>query len=490
MYVNINGRAGWNNLACLDSGCSKRPVFNSPAYFPNGWDTAHGIEIEVADGHKHKPTGVGTASCVVCDVDGKPHVWSFADSIYDPKAPCNLFCVDRFHFDKDGNETDTFVNLKKYTIAINDVVRFTFDKVDGLPMVQIEPPSGQLLGHYLGRSAAAHAKADGNNGLVCDTESLTNINPDLTGESQMPTRQSSDYHYQLLLQNKGQVLQTNYKITSWNNLHEVLGHTNFDCLQHMVRHGMVDGVEHLPRRPIRAPRCESCPCGKMHRRPVPKVSEIPPTAPGRNIYADIGGPMPRASTAGHRYFVLFKDKFTQHRAVYFMKTKDEVLDKFKQYLVDMQMRESDLDSVEYSVELLYTDSDSLFISEAFKRFCATHDIARFVSAPYAHAQNGEIEREMRTIGEAAVSLLHAAGMPLSLWDQAYAYAVYTKNRVWTRVHYRDSDKYKVPHERRFGQRVNVKDMIRFGAKAFVYIDADERTKMANHAWVGFFVGYS
>ena len=119
--------------------------------------------------------------------------------------------------------------------------------------------------------------------------------------------------------------------------------------------------------------------------------------------------MPKRSTVGNEYFIMAKDKYTQHRAIYFMKTKDQVLEKFKQYLVDMRLKEDDVDCVEYSVDLLYTDSDSLFISEAFKRFCTTNDIARFVSAPYSHEHNGMIEREMRTIGEAAISLLHAAG---------------------------------------------------------------------------------
>ena len=143
---------------------------------------------------------------------------------------------------------------------------------------------------------------------------------------------------------------------------------------------------------------------------------------------------------------MFKDKYTQHRAIYFMKTKDQVLERFKQYLVDMRLKEDDVDCVEYNVDLLYTDSDSLFISEAFKRFCTTNDITRFVSAPYAHAHNGTIEREMRTIGEAAISLLHSAGMPLSLWDCAYGYAVYCKNRVYTQVHYCEDHRFKVPHE--------------------------------------------
>ena len=50
------------------------------------------------------------------------------------------------------------------------------------------------------------------------------------------------------------------------------------------------------------------------------------------------------------------------------------------------------------------------------------------------------------------------------------------------------DKHKSPLERRYGLKPHRDDFIRFGCKAYVYIDADERLKMRPHAWVGYCVG--
>ena len=150
----------------------KRPVFNRPDYFPGGWNTDHGVEVEVADGRKHRPIGIGTAVCVVFDVHDKAKVWRFDNSIYDPTAPCNLLCVDRFHFDAKGNETDCFVNLKKHTVELDGVVEFRLFKLDGLPMLPIRSLSEGLYDHSRDRSAAALAKADGANGLVREKSPL------------------------------------------------------------------------------------------------------------------------------------------------------------------------------------------------------------------------------------------------------------------------------------------------------------------------------
>jgi hypothetical protein len=32
-------------------------------------------------------------------------------------------------------------------------------------------------------------------------------------------------------------------------------------------------------------------------------------------------------------------------------------------------------------------------------------------------------------------------------------------------------------------------MVDFGSKAFVYIDKESRTKMQDHVWIGYFIGY-
>ena len=49
------------------------------------------------------------------------------------------------------------------------------------------------------------------------------------------------------------------------------------------------------------------------------------------IHSDVCGPMFVSSLGGSRYYVTFINDYTRHTSVYFMKTKEEVLEKFKAF---------------------------------------------------------------------------------------------------------------------------------------------------------------
>ena len=49
------------------------------------------------------------------------------------------------------------------------------------------------------------------------------------------------------------------------------------------------------------------------------------------IHSDICGPMPITSNGGAKYFVTLIDDFTRYCFVYFMNTKTEVVEKFKEF---------------------------------------------------------------------------------------------------------------------------------------------------------------
>ena len=49
------------------------------------------------------------------------------------------------------------------------------------------------------------------------------------------------------------------------------------------------------------------------------------------MHSDICGPMPTESIGGSKYFVTFIDNFSRCCAVYFLRNKSEVLDKFKEF---------------------------------------------------------------------------------------------------------------------------------------------------------------
>ena len=74
--------------------------------------------------------------------------------------------------------------------------------------------------------------------------------------------------------------------------------------------------------------CEGCkqkqgPFSKGHATQASEILEI--------VHSDVCGPTQEKSLDGNRYFATFTHDKSRFTAVYYMKTKDEVLEKFKKY---------------------------------------------------------------------------------------------------------------------------------------------------------------
>lgn len=68
-------------------------------------------------------------------------------------------------------------------------------------------------------------------------------------------------------------------------------------------------------------------CQRTNFREISKA-----TREGELIVTDVCGPMEEPSWSGYRFFVTFKDDFTQYRKVYFIRHKSEVATCFEQYI--------------------------------------------------------------------------------------------------------------------------------------------------------------
>ncbi|KZV59269.1 hypothetical protein PENSPDRAFT_540845, partial [Peniophora sp. CONT] len=82
-----------------------------------------------------------------------------------------------------------------------------------------------------------------------------------------------------------------------NHLHRVMGHTNYQALQDMVRHGRLEGVTALTGIPA---FCEPCVMGKMKKQPFTSSRTVP-RGPLDIISSDVGGPVTPEGVGGLRY---------------------------------------------------------------------------------------------------------------------------------------------------------------------------------------------
>lgn len=99
-----------------------------------------------------------------------------------------------------------------------------------------------------------------------------------------------------------------------------------------------------------------------------------------------------------------------------------------------------------------TDNGSEFLSKRLTNFLLDRGIIHHKSSKYTPQQNGKIEREIRTIVEAARTLLNAASLSHVLWPEAIYSACYVLNRSLA------SNQIVTHYELWYGIRPNVKNL--------------------------------
>ena len=129
---------------------------------------------------------------------------------------------------------------------------------------------------------------------------------------------------------------------------------------------------------------------------------------------DVGGPMPVRGLNDEVYFNMAKCRYLGHRIIYFMKTKDEIVETVERYLIETRAVDKQVASLVWSVSLIVTDSDKLYMSKAFQTLERQNRINHWFAAPYTHSQAAGIESDMRVIGEGAIIALYSSGYPMCM----------------------------------------------------------------------------
>jgi transposase InsO family protein len=90
------------------------------------------------------------------------------------------------------------------------------------------------------------------------------------------------------------------------------------------------------------------------------------------VHSDVCGPFSTASTAKHRYYVIFVDDYSRKCWIFFMQKKDQTFTKFCEFkaLVEKESGKK--------VKALQSDNGGEYVSNEFKNFCAAEGIKRGV----------------------------------------------------------------------------------------------------------------
>ena len=209
-------------------------------------------------------------------------------------------------------------------------------------------------------------------------------------------------------------------IMTW---HRRLGHLNFKDLINAQRSGILEGLNF--GQVEGKLECDICVQGKMTRTTFPKNSERK-TDLLEIVHSDVCGPMRVESLNKAKYFVTFIDDSSKWCEVYFLRSKSEVLEKFKEFQKRAENQK------ERKVKCLQSDNGKEYVNKELDFYLKEHGIVRRLTVPHNPEQNGTSERKNRTLLEMAWCILMQSGLPPGFWAEAISTANYIRNRCPTK----------------------------------------------------------
>ncbi|KAL8157792.1 hypothetical protein AgCh_002484 [Apium graveolens] len=240
----------------------------------------------------------------------------------------------------------------------------------------------------------------------------------------MKVKRSANRLYKIIMEStRGSCMLSKSEEAAWL-WHTRLGHMNFQAVKLMTEHEMVYGV---PRFSLPKELCTGCLMSKQMRKPFPGQASFHAKKVLELIHGDLCGLITPATLGGNRYFLLFVDDFSRMMWAYMLASKDEALQAFKKFKVQVEREHAN------KIKVLRTDRGGEFCSKEFKEYCEGHVIIRHFTAPYTPQQNGVVERRNRTIVAMARSFLKERKVPSTLWGEAIRHSVYVLNRLPTRA---------------------------------------------------------
>ncbi|GJX89635.1 retrovirus-related pol polyprotein from transposon TNT 1-94 [Tanacetum coccineum] len=182
-------------------------------------------------------------------------------------------------------------------------------------------------------------------------------------------------------------------IKSWL-WHRQLSHLNFDTINQLTSHDLVDGLPKFKYRKNHL--CLACKQGKSRKASLSPKLVLSTESKLKLLHMDLCGPMRVASINGKKYILMLVDNYSQYTWVYFLRTKDEASDIIIDFVNQFQR------NLKTSILMIRTDNGTEFRNKKLRR--------------------------NRTLVEAAQTMLIFSKAPKCLWAEAIATTCFTQNR--------------------------------------------------------------
>ncbi|GJW43181.1 integrase, catalytic region, zinc finger, CCHC-type containing protein [Tanacetum coccineum] len=233
--------------------------------------------------------------------------------------------------------------------------------------------------------------------------------------------------------------------------HHRLNHLNFDTINDLARNNLVRG---LPRLKFEKDHlCSACQLGKSKKYTHKLKFENTIMEVLHTLYMDLCRPMRVQSINGKKYILVIVDDYSRFTWVKFLRSKDETPEFVNKFLKQIQV------GLNKTVRYIRTDNGTKF--------------------------NGVVERQNRTLVDAARTMLIFSKALMFLWEEAVATACYTQNR--SLIHTRQN---KTLYELVHYKKLDLKFLRVFGALCYPTNDSEDLGKLKVTYDIGIFVGYA
>ncbi|GKA69263.1 retrovirus-related pol polyprotein from transposon TNT 1-94 [Tanacetum coccineum] len=239
------------------------------------------------------------------------------------------------------------------------------------------------------------------------------------------------------------------KTKSWL-WHHRLSHLNFRAINHLVKHGLVQGLPKLKFEKDHL--CSACALGKSTKKPHKPKSEDTNQEKLYLLHMDLCGLMRVASVNGKKYILVIVDDYSRFTWVKCLRSKDEA----SAFIINF-----------------------LKMIQTLREYYEKVDISHETSVARSPQQNGVVERRNRTLIEVAHTMLIYAKDPLFLWAEVVATACYTQNRsMICRRHG------KTPYDLLHNKPPDLSYLYVFGALCYPTNDSENLGKLQPKADIG------
>jgi hypothetical protein len=203
--------------------------------------------------------------------------------------------------------------------------------------------------------------------------------------------------------------------------HQRLGHLSPHNLMRMRKGCMVKGMK-LPPTDLskmigNKGVCSACLQGKQSVQPF-KPTGSSCSRKLEVVHMDLMGPITPETNDEEKYALNIIDERSEMSATILLKSKADTVREATNLLNQWQNQH------ECKVQFIRTDNGTEF--SGLDKFCRKNGTVHQKTAPYAHQQNGKVERLNMTLQEKARAMLVGSGLPPEYWGDALLTANYLR----------------------------------------------------------------